>query len=112
MRVKTGWVTLTGIQGFQRFRRLQWSGAAFDSLIVTLYYDFSTTIFETFTITPDVSAAFQKEIKPARQKCEAIQIDIQSTNLEGPMSISAFSIEAGAKKGTNRLAPTKRIQGV
>lgn len=112
MRVKTGWVTLTGIQGFQRFRRLQWSGAAFDAMTVTLYYDFSTTLSETFIITPDVAPAFQKEIKPARQKCEAIQINMQSADMIGPMSISAFSIEAGAKKGTNRLALSKRIQGV
>ena len=113
MKVKTGWTSLAGIQGFQRFRKLQWSGASSDTLTLKLYYDFDTTLAETFTVTTAaVGTPYQFEVKPARQKCEAIQFEIESAALTGQTSLQTFSIEAGAKKGTNRIAPSKRVQGV
>lgn len=113
LRIKTGWISLTGIEGFQRFRRVQFAGNAANTLTMKLSYDFDSTVAETYTITAATAGSpYQWEAKPARQKCEAIQFEITSAGLTSAMDLSAFSIEAGAKKGTNRLAPSKRVQGV
>jgi hypothetical protein len=114
VKLKSGWISLTGIQGFQRFRRMQWSGSAANTMTLKLGYDFSTTVAETFTVTTAAvgTAPYQWEVKPAQQKCEAIQFELESEALTAALSLSTFSIEAGAKKGSNRLPVSKRVQGV
>lgn len=114
LKLKSGWTSLTGIQGFQRFRRMQWSGSATNTMTLKLSYDFSTSVFETFTVTTAAvgTTPYQWEVKPARQKCEAIQFELESESLTAALSLSTFSIEAGAKQGTNRLPIAKRVQGV
>jgi hypothetical protein len=113
MKFKTGWMTFSGIQGFQRFRKLQFSGVSPDTLTARVYHDFSPSLSETFTVvSATVGSPYQWEIRPARQKCEAFQLEIESADLTAKTSLSAFGIEAGAKKGTNRIAMSKRVQGV
>jgi hypothetical protein len=83
------------------------------TLTARVYHDFSPSLSETFTVvSATVGSPYQWEIRPARQKCEAFQLEIESADLTAKTSLSAFGIEAGAKKGTNRIAMSKRVQGV
>jgi hypothetical protein len=84
-------------------------------MTIKLRYDFSATVAETFTaasaslITSGDNVQWQ--IRPRRQKCEALQMEISYTNTTGGVSFSNFAIEAGVIPLTNRLAASNRVKG-
>jgi hypothetical protein len=108
-RLTSGWMSLAGIQGFQRMYRFTVTGAASNNATLTLYRDWSGSSFETFTIPSTVASQWQ--VRPAIQKGEAMKFDLLWSNITGAVSVSAFGIEAGMKADTYKLAPTNRVQG-
>lgn len=117
VKLTSGWMSLAGLQGFERFRRISFlaSQVASNTMTVTLRYDFSATDFETFNCS---SAALittgdtvQWQIRPRRQKCESLQLEISYTGATGGVSFSSFAIEVGTLGLSNRLKTTNRVKG-
>jgi len=101
----TDWLSLTGIQGYQRVRNVELllEYVASHTLQVDLYTDYDeTTAVQTSTIassaiTPAVvvGKAFQVRIHVQNQKCEAIKIKLSSA--VAGWKISGITLEVGSK---------------
>lgn len=109
MKLRTSWVQLAGVQGYQRAYRLFILGEykSPHNLIVQIAYDFDSTVVQTVTI-PVTSALtpYQFRVQLARQKCEAIQVtiyDTQNGTAGESYSISDLQIQIGVKKGSQKL---------
>lgn len=108
--LKTGWISLNGVQGFARLYKFTWTGSAANTTTLTLWRDWSASNFETFTVTSGISSQWQ--VRPKIQKGEAMQFDLTWESITGAVEISAFSIEAGIKSGSFRIVPsTNRVKG-
>lgn len=114
---KTGWISLAGLKGFQRIRRIMFLADQVSStnMTVKLRYDFVPTDAETFTINSativDAGNNVQWVMRPARQKCECIQLEFTTQSAGGTLDISNIAIETGMKSGLNRLPVSKKIGG-
>lgn len=129
MTVETAWVSTNDIQGFQRVKRFQVLGQAFDSCQLTLSYatDYSPTYHATasFLLTTSASlggtpnASFQVHV--GDQRCEAIRIkvvddipesatDIKLVDpLQGQgLNLTRVGLIAGTKSGMQKLPPANR----
>lgn len=103
----TGWIKLAGLQGFQRAYKMLILGTGTGRLRVKVAYDHDTTIAQTTVVTTaPVGGSFQARVDFARQKCSAIRLSI--TDLDGNItSLSGISLDAGVKRGANRLPASK-----
>ncbi len=95
VKLVSGWIKLTGMQGFQRIYTLFFliktliANSTYPTipsdwtLSIGLAYDYNPTIVETKTMTyagmTDNGTAPQFEVSPSKQKCEAIQFTITET---------------------------------
>jgi hypothetical protein len=104
--LKTSWLSLAGIQGFQRVWNMLILGdyVSPHTIQIDVAYDFESSYNQT-TVIPVLSAPsgkYQYEVKFNKQKCEAIQITLSETQA-GPygegLSLSSFTLEVGQKKG-------------
>lgn len=111
IKIETGWINLAGLQGFHRIYKLIILGEykSPHTLTVQLYRDFATTPFQTVTI-PVLSAPdkYQFRVFPDIQKMESFKIKITETQAGPPygegFEISSIAIEAGIKRGLNKLS--------
>lgn len=112
MRVKTPWLKLNGMQDFGRI----WSATILGkyksahTLNVKVYYDYDSSYFEEFNITPAPSdAQYQYRIHLQKQKCEALQFEVQDASQVGEsMDLSAITLEVGLKKGSMKLGAARK----
>lgn len=137
MKLTTSWLSMAGLQGFQRAYRALFLGDYLSphQLLVGIAYDFNPTQVQQeyintaplFSLTSygedspygneeiygGTYPLYQFQIRFARQKCEAIQFtleDIQGSNFGEGFSISAFNLMVGAKKGSQK-SPQPKIFG-
>lgn len=108
MKLRTGWIQLAGLQGFQRIWKHMLLGDYISAhqLQVQFAYDFNSSIAQTVTISPTGLVPYEYGIQPARQKCTSVQLTIQDvyTNTIGESySLSNIAFEVGVKKGLNKL---------
>jgi len=115
--VRTGWMSLAGIQGFQRIRKLIFIGKSYAAHTVTvkLYYDFNATEFETIsvssaTIMPPGDSVYQYSIRPKQQKCESFKFELSVTDTTQAFELSNFALEVGVKGKSNRMPKYKRAK--
>lgn len=136
-KIETSWISVGGLQGFQRLYKLVLLGGYLGShtLKVSVAYDFKDFTEETFTIDPavasqgsvygsdttygsgatfgDADGVYQFEIKPSKQKCQSFKLIIEDIfpSSEGTAAFSVSSLLAvvGVKSGTNRLPGTKTM---
>lgn len=112
-KIKTGWIKLAGLKGFQRLYSILFTGKYYSAhgLTVKLYYDYSTTATDEYTYT--ASSDFDFEVRPTQQKCEAIQIEIIEINsvpTDGAsFDLSGITLVTGIKPNAFRIKPTKRV---
>ena len=105
----TGWMSFSGIEGFQRVWELQILGTykSPHTLTVNIYTDYGSSPVETVTI-PVLSqpSIYQYRIKLKQQKCEAIQVQVTEsqtgTGAEG-LSLSSLAFRVGVKRGLYKL---------
>lgn len=112
MKFRTGWLSLAGIQGFQRayFLFLLGKYISTHTLTVSLAYDFDSFDTQTINITPtnfspgntDLSDVEKWRIILKNQKCESIQVALQEnqsslTAGEG-LELSGMNLVVGLKK--------------
>lgn len=112
MTVTTPWLSLAGIQGFQRVRRAivlgDWESS--HTLSVAVAFDFGASFvnFASFA-APTISTPYQWRVHLGKQKCEAVQITISDSangaNGTGVgFSLSGITLEVAKKKGAFKLA--------
>lgn len=137
---KTGWVSLAGIQGFERFYQLFLLGEYITpfKLSIQLAYDFNPAPLQNITVTPDAPSSsygdeagpygsgspyggagtqFKARVFPAKQKCETFQITCNEyydpqygISAGAGLTLSALTSLIGVKKGT-RTQSAKRSFG-
>lgn len=136
LRLVTGWLSLAGLQGFQRARHVLILGEykSPHQLLAKVAYDFNyafvqedyidaTTLLSVPAYGQDVTYGatspyggnfplYEFRVNFDRQKCTAIQLsieDVQTSPLGEGFSVSCFTLNAGLKKGTNKLAATRVV---
>jgi hypothetical protein len=135
--IKTGWVHLKGMQGFQRVYRLGLLGSygANHQFQIKTYLDYSEIVKDTVNITASsvVNTAlygdsatygddsfyggnandevYQLRVHLAQQKCEAISFEISDSQITGStgqgFSLEGLSLEIGGKGGIFRLSSSR-----
>lgn len=112
LSVKTGWLKLAGLQGFQRVWKILILGKfkSAHNLQIKVAYDNNSADVDTYSITPLITdKQYQYEVHLTRQKCQSIQIEITDTSPVGEsMDLSEITIECGLKRGANKLASSRR----
>ncbi len=115
LKLKTSWLSLAGLQGFQRAYKLMILGDYFSAhgLKVEIAVDFDSTIVQTVNLTQSAAGVYQWRIDLTRQKCQAIQVTLTDTPTAPygeSLAISGLTLEVGAKRGPFRPAAA-RISG-
>jgi hypothetical protein len=112
VRILTPWIKVSGIQDFARIWTAIILGKYRDThvLRVKVYYDYTTDYSETFDITPNSSdAQYQYLVHLKKQKCEAVQFEIQDLSQTGEsMELTALTLEVGLRKGSKKLAASRK----
>lgn len=137
LRIRTGWLSLAEVQGFQRIREILILGDYFSPhrLICRIAYDFdSNNQSQTAIINPgekfagdifgsdvtfgsgaifggvSMARVYQWRLFLTRQKCEAIQITIedqQYTDFGQGFALSNLAFEVGVKQGVFKMPASK-----
>lgn len=114
--VGSGWIALSGLQGYKRVRRIAILGKYHTACSVTIriYYDYQTTAATTISMTvADVANAvsqyrFQKWVHVSRT-CEAVRVSLQTEpdpaapSTRETITWESLVVEAGGKPGIFRL---------
>lgn len=133
----TGWLSLAGIQGYQRVSRLYLLGKYQTPHIlnVSVAYDYDDTIVQTGALRPVAKPAYggdpfygastvyggasnveQFRMNMKRQKCQSIQVTIQEAMdtanyvLGAGCILEAIGVTAGMKSDRPRLAASKIVK--
>lgn len=107
MNFKTGWLSLLGLQGYQRTYWCYFLGKYLTphNFTVSLTYDYAQSAAQTVTVDPDSVAPTAGDLEQWRifltqQKCEALQIEFQEvyTSSQGAsLTLSGINLMVGAK---------------
>jgi hypothetical protein len=134
MRIRTAWMSLGQLQGFQRIYKAMVLGTYVSKhqLVMSVAYDFNPYVFSSVTIDAysligvpnygDFSPygaeqvyggnypLYQFRYLIPRQKCEAVQFmfeDTQNDTTGEGYQLSGLAVEVGIKQGLNKLGPTR-----
>lgn len=134
LKVVTSWLSLAGLQGFQRVYRAMPLGdyASPHELLIQVAYDFNPVFVQQNTIDATsllASSAYgssptygsdsvyggafedeEFEIHLQQQKCTAVQFsieDVQSSNFGEGFSLSAIALRVGVKAGLRKRPATR-----
>jgi hypothetical protein len=113
--IKLGQFQFAGIQGYQRVYKILATGRSLadeaGTVTVKNYFDANTTATDTQTIAQTALVSGNKmslEIRPSKQKCETMQIELSHTASNSGITINAVTAEVGAISGAGRRASTGR----
>lgn len=137
MKLKTGWLSFAGIQGFQRIFKMLLLGTykSAHQLQVKFAFDFNPNPFQTVLFSPtDVFAQTtygedtpygdsdtyggefpleQFTLYPEIQRCESMQVTIEAIQqdnvLGASFAISSLGFEVGVEGGLQRQGATKKF---
>jgi hypothetical protein len=112
MRLKTPWIKVSGIQDFGRVWRALIIGKykSAHTLTVIARFDYDESYSETFEVTPQpTDVQYQYSCHFAKQKCEAIQLEIFDADQTGEsMELTALTLEVGLRKGSMKLPAARK----
>jgi hypothetical protein len=104
-RIKTGFISLAGLQGFQRVYAIRIAGefAGAHTLRLHVAYDNVDADVQTMTATAtNDGAEYAFEFRPTRQKCSSIRLTIDDNGATtGGWKIQGLSLLVGVKRGLN-----------
>lgn len=117
LRLKTAWLSMNGLQGLERIYNAMVLGdyKSPHTLTIQVAHEFDATPSQTTAIpSPTSPGVYQYKVYMTRQKTDAMQFTLQESQT-GPtygegLDISAITIEAGVKSGTNKL-PASKLYG-
>lgn len=83
LRLKTGWINLSGLQGYQRIYQIlvmgEWRSP--HTLYIRLYSDYSDTADQTITVGMATDPGlYQIRVRPQKQRCQALSIEVYDSN--------------------------------
>jgi hypothetical protein len=119
--IETGWISLAGLQGFQRLYNILLLGSYVGphTLVVDVFYDFKQAPDDLYTADGDVegpaygdsvtygsetfggdlSGVYKFCLKPRIQKCSAVKLRIRDThpesNTDGAFTLTSLALEVG-----------------
>jgi hypothetical protein len=117
----TQWLKVKNVQDFQRVYRLMILGALKSAHILNfkVYYDYDDTNFDQYNFdSSNISGSnpgdsvYQPEIHLARQKCQAIKIEMTvqaSGGSEECLTLTDLSFQVGVKQGLNKVKAGKKL---
>jgi len=106
MKIKTGWINLSGIQSYQRVYGFHVLGETKDkhTLTINAYYDYDTSSpGNSYTFTTDSAADGKLQFRGhlTKQKCQAIQFEILDGDNSGAddngYTITEIALDIGLK---------------
>jgi hypothetical protein len=116
MKVRTPWVRLSGLTGYQRVYWISIIGEykSAHTLNVKVYYDYDDTRSETFTNVMSASPGgpYLFRMKPAIQKCRSISVEVWDSIQGGSkesFSISGIELEVGLKSQISKEGSAKTL---
>jgi len=113
LKVKTPWLKLNTMQGFQRIWRAIVTGEykSPHTLTMRIYFDYDSSTYEDHTITVDSPGPYSLMAHIGKQKCSAIMFEIFDNPTSGgeSMELNTLTLEVGLKKGASKLASGKRF---
>lgn len=115
-RIKLGQFQFSGVQGYQRLYRVLLTGAKVTdadstNVTITTYNNANTTATDTLTIAHDDLIADNRtelEIRPSKQRCESMEIQLSLTSSTSGLRLAAASAEVGGYMGAGRRAESRR----
>ena len=121
LKLRTGWISLNGIQGFGRAYRFAVLGEYQSAVRITVKvsYDYDDTVVDTYNF--DVASAGNSAGDPvqfrghlSKQKCESVKFEILEATLEGAtimagIIIEGLTLEVGTKRGIFRTTESNTI---
>lgn len=118
MAIETSWLAFAGISGYQRiYKALILGDLVTDHVCrVKIAYDYETTYNETIDFNTAINlttANYHFDVRPARQKCEAMKLrieDLDTLTVSGGASFKLVSItvEVGRKTGAGKLPASQK----
>jgi len=118
LKLRTGWISFNGIQGFGRVYRFSLLGESKDKHVLTVkvYYDYDDSAsVDTYTFTTGsaTDAVLQFRGHLSKQKCEAVKFEIEdadnSASTGDGFAIDSLVLEIGTKRGIFRQTETNTI---
>ena len=118
LKLRTGWISFNGIQGFGRVYRFSLLGESKDKHVLTVkvYYDYDDSAsVDTYTFTTGsaADAVLQFRGHLSKQKCEAVKFEIEdadnSASTGDGFAIDSLVLEIGTKRGIFRQTETNTI---
>jgi hypothetical protein len=113
MKLKTGWIKLGGVQGFQRVKRISFLGEYYTPhnfvLKVRNGFDSDVVDTQTFDATTYASDVYQHQYHVKKQKDNAIQLEIyddntnQTVGIGQSYSLTNITLQIGVKRGLNKI---------
>ncbi len=103
MSFTTAWIKLAGLQGYQRayFFYLLAEYISSHQIQLQIYYDFSTSVSQTTTITPDSANSLENwRIFLSTQRCQSFQIaltEVSTGTLGESFTLSGLNLIVGRK---------------
>jgi len=117
--VRTPWIKMAGIQGFQRIKHALVLGEyrSAHNLVVKVYTNFDDyTVQQTATYNTKTNHVLgeplQYDIHLKKQKCQAMMFEIYDDNQSGTMEsarLNAISLEVGIKEGKVKLPNRNKL---
>lgn len=114
-RIKLGQMQFSDLQGYQRVYRVLAQGRLSDApsgnVTVSTFFDGSSSATDTQTIAQSAivsGSKVQLEVRPSRQKCESMQLQLSHTANNSGLTISGLTAEVGTLGGAGRRAATGR----
>jgi len=117
LRLKTAWLSMNGLQGFERIYNMMVLGdyKSPHTLTAKVRHEFDSAVNQT-TVVPIASdpGVYQYKVYMNRQKTDAMQFELIESQ-SGPtygegLDISAITMQIGVKSGTNKL-PSGKLYG-
>lgn len=108
MRLVTNWISLAGIAGHQRVKRIYILGSykSAHTLRIKIAYNYDPTYVQTEDVTPSSGDAYLHRIDLDQQKCTAFKIsieDVDSGTSGESYDFSGLMLEVGIKRGGIKL---------
>lgn len=115
-KLETGWLSVAGVQGFQRVYELMLLGTFYGAATLQVFvgYDFADAYEPAESIATgalySTAEPLQLRYRLPSQKCEAIRFKvIESDGTAGGFALSSFALVCGIKRGAFKLAATKTV---
>ena len=119
-KVRTPWIKLQSLQGFQRVRRASIIGdfRSHHTLNVKIYQDYDDITIQqevnyVTTANQQGDEPLQVEIHMKKQKCQSIMFEITDASLKGSLEstrLSRLTLDVGVKEGLNQKLPNRKTK--